>query len=411
MASSPGQRTATTPAAGTTPGAGAGGALLVAAVVLVALNLRGPLVAVSPVVDAIRTDLGVSSAVAGLLTSLPVLAFAVASTPASWMIGRLGPERAMLVGLAVLGVGTVLRSTDGVATALVGTALIGVGITVGNIVVPVVIGRDFPHRSNGLLGVYTATMNVGAMTTLSITVPIADGVGWRLALLAWLVVLLAAAVVWTAATRGRRGPATGPRAAHEEGPGRDPWRRTVGWLLLLAFGAQSFSYYGLTAWLPEILADLRGLGPAGAGAASSLFQIVAVLGAVGVPLIRHRTGSLRAAFVPVAVGWLALPLGLLLAPAAWPVWCALGGVAQGGGFTLFFATILAASRTSTENRRLGAFMQTGGYALGATGPSLVGALHEVPSGGPSWTVPLVAVTGVVTLLAVAGTFATRTKAQ
>jgi len=175
---------------------GAGGPLLVAAIVLVALNLRGPLVAVSPVVDAIRADLGVSAGVAGLLTSLPVLAFALASPPASWLIGRLGPERAMLVGLAVLGVGTVLRSSDGVAGALVGTALIGVGITFGNIVVPVVIGRDFPHRSGALLGVYTAVMNIGSMITLSITVPIADGVGWRYALLTWLVVALAAALVW-----------------------------------------------------------------------------------------------------------------------------------------------------------------------------------------------------------------------
>ena len=107
-----------------------GGPLLAAAVLLVALNLRGPIVAVAPVVDAIRADLGVSAAIAGLLTSLPVLAFAIASPPASWMIGRLGPERAVLVGLAVLGVGTLVRSSDGVAGALVGTALIGVGITV-----------------------------------------------------------------------------------------------------------------------------------------------------------------------------------------------------------------------------------------------------------------------------------------
>ncbi|NMO88644.1 CynX/NimT family MFS transporter [Actinomycetospora sp. TBRC 11914] len=410
-----------------------GGSLLAVAVLLVALNLRGPIVAVAPVVDAIRTDLGVPAAVAGLLTSLPVLAFAVASSPASWLIGRIGPERAVLVGLAVLGAGTLLRSSDGVAGALGGTVLIGIGITVGNVVVPVIIGRDFPHRSGPLLGAYTAVMNIGSMITLSITVPLADGVGWRVALLAWLVVALAAAALWVVAVRRRPGGfgAVGRSVTDEREPDehepyehepagralptgattaeRPPWRRPVGWLLVAAFAGQSFSYYGLTAWLPEILADLRGLGPASAGVASSLFQILAVAGALATPLVRTRTGSLRAAFVPVALGWLALPGGLLFAPALWPLWCALGGAAQGGGFFVFFSAVLAASRSTDGNRRLGAFMQTGGYAVGALGPTVVGALHGVGGVGAAWTAPLVLVLGALVALSASGWAATRAR--
>ena len=168
--------------------------------------------------------------------------------------------------------------------------------------------------------------------------------------------------------------------------------------MLLAFGAQAFAYYGLTAWLPEILADLRGLDPAGAGGASSIFQVLAVVGALGAPLIHRRTGSLRAAFLPVVLGWVALPFGLLLAPGAWPLWCALAGAAQGGGFTVFFAAILAASRDTEENRRLGAFMQTGAYLLGSLGPFVLGALHA----DASWTPPLVAVAAALVVLAVSG---------
>jgi MFS transporter, CP family, cyanate transporter len=388
-----------TTAAPRRPAASLGTPLLVAAIVLVALNLRGPIVAVSPVVDAIRADLGVSAAVAGLLTSLPVLAFALASPPASWLIGRIGAERAMLVGLAVLTAGTVLRSADGIAGALVGTALIGAGITVGNIVIPVVIGRDFPHRSGPLLGVYTATMNVGSMITLSLTVPIATGTGWRLALCAYLVLTVAAAVVWSLATRRRDG---GEEALPDDGsaPARAPWARPIGWLLLFAFAGQSFSYYGLTAWLPEILRDLRGLDTAGAGVASSLFQILAVAGALVTPLVARRT-SLRLAFVPVAAGFLALPGGLLLAPSLWPLWCSLAGAAQGGGFTVIFSACLAASRDTTENRRMAAFIQGGGYLLGALGPFLLGAVHEAVA-PPAWDVPLAVVLGALVVLAVAG---------
>ncbi|MEJ2870908.1 MFS transporter [Actinomycetospora sp. OC33-EN08] len=391
------------------PASTVGGPLLVVAIVLVALNLRAPLVAISPVIEAIRTDLGVSAGIAGLLTSLPVLAFALASPPASWMIGRLGPERAMLVGLGVLGVGTVLRSSDGVAGALIGTALIGAGITVGNIVMPVVIGRDFPHRSGPLFGIYTATMNVGSMITLSLTVPIAAGTGWRLALCVWLVFAVAAVVVWRLATRRREGEV---EALPDDGagPARAPATRLVPWLLLIGFGGQSFSYYGLTAWLPEILRDLRGLDAASAGTASSLFQILAVAGALVTPLVARRA-SLRLAFLPVAAGFLALPGGLLLAPALWPLWCSLAGAAQGGGFTVIFAAVLAASRDATENRRTAAFVQGGGYLVGALGPWLVGAVHEAGE-PPNWQLPLAVVLGALVLLAVAGCSAlTRLRTQ
>ncbi len=381
------------------PGAsGVGGPLLAVAVLLVALNLRGPIVAVAPVVDAIRTDLGVSSAVAGLLTSLPVLMFALASTPASWLTGRIGPERAMLVGLAVLGVGTVLRSVDGVVTALLGTAMIGAGITVGNVVVPVVIGRDFPHRSGGLLGLYVATMNVGSMITLSVTVPIADGVGWRWALTLWLLVSAASAVVWAVATRGRRPGTRAEPGDDGAGPPTSPWRRPVGWQMLLAFGAQAFSYYGLTAWLPENprrspralprrrrsgLVDLPGHGRGGgAGCAADPPPH-------GEPAGGVRPGGRR-----------------LVRPADRPA-----------GRARRLAVVVRARRRGPGRRLHGLLRRDPGrleghggepaarrvhadraYLLGSLGPFVLGALHT----GASWTPALLVVVGVLVVLSVSG---------
>jgi CP family cyanate transporter-like MFS transporter len=103
------------------------------------------------------------------------------------------------------------------------------------------------------------------------------------------------------------------------------------------------------------------------------------------------------------VCWLALPSGLLLLPVAWPVWCALGGAAQGGGFTVLVATVLARAHGVTDSRRISAAMQGGGYALGAAGPTVVGAVHETTLG---WTVPLILVTGALALLAASGLAAT-----
>ena len=375
---------------------------LVVGIVLVALNLRGPIVAPSVVIGTIRAELGVSAAVAGLLTSLPVLCFAVMTLPASWLIGRVGAERAVGVALVAIGLGTVLRPVGGIGVALTGTVAIGVGITVGNVAIPVVVGRDFPTRASTVLGGYTAALNIGSMITLSLTVPVAGVVGWRGALGTWTVLVVLAAVGWRLATRTLP-PSSDAAVGDLARPSRPWWRRPAVWALLVGFGAQSFAYYGLTAWLPAILSALRGLDDAAAGLGASLFQIAAIVGAVGVPVIRARTGSLRAAFVVVAVCFLALPLGLLLAPAVWPLWCGLGGAAQGGGFTVVMSTVLVRSEGVADSRRVAAAVQGGGYAVGASGASVLGAVNEATA---AWTVPLVIAAVALGVLAVCGTFAT-----
>ncbi len=376
-------------------------ALLLLAVLAVALNLRAPIVAVSPVLDTISADLGVSAGTAGLLTSLPVLCFSLATPLASWLLARAGMERGVLVALGVLLVGTALRSVDGLAWAIVGTIVIGVAITVGNVAVPVVIGRDVPPARAGLvLGAYTAVLNVGSMITLSLTVPLAAAVGgWRAALLLWGVLAVVAAGIWWAGTRGRGGRPAG-RAG--EPTASDWWRRPAVWGLTLAFAGQAFSYYGMTAWLPLLLRDELGMDAGAAGLSSSVFQVFAIIGAFGVPALLRWFAGPRPALLAVCAAWAALPLGLLLAPQYWAVWCALGGVAQGGGFTVIFSIVARLARDLTESRRISAVVQGGGYLVAATGPTVVGAVHDATG---TWTAPLLIVVAAVGVLTAAGTAA------
>jgi MFS transporter, CP family, cyanate transporter len=371
-------------------------ALLVAAIVLLALNMRGPIVAVSPVTQMIRADLGIDGGTAGLLTSLPVLCFGLASA----LLARLGLGRGVLVALAVLLVGMVVRSLDGLPAALAGTLLIGAGITVANVAVPVVIGRELADRSGVVLGAYTVALNVGSMITLSLTVPIADASGWRFALAAWGVLVVVAAAVWWWATRSLPG-AGGSAAASAEPVEASPpwWRRSVVWGLTIAFCGQAFAYYGMTAWLPVLLADRLGMTAAAAGVSASIFQIAAIAGAVGVPALLRWFASPRVALMVVVGAWIAFSLGLLFVPSAWALWCAFGGAAQGGGITAIFALIIRKARDLAENRRMSALVQGGGYTVAATGPFVLGAVHEA-SGG--WTAPLLVVLASIAVLAVAG---------
>lgn len=389
---------------------------------LVALNLRAPIVALAPVLERIEADLGLTPATAGLLTTLAVLCFALATPVAALVIRLSGAERAVLIALLGVLAGTVLRSAGGAPAAFAGMVVIGVSITIGNVVIPVVIRRDVPPERAALVtGVYTAMLNVGTMITSLATAPLADLVGWRLATAAWGVFVLAALVAWGAYLRRRRrigahdaGPApttaelmTGGIAIVDDrarpAASDSAWRNPLTWVLTAAFAAQAWGYYGVTSWLPTMLADLRGIGDVAAGAASSIFQVAAIIGALGVPLLGARAPQ----WVPAAVVgslWVSLPVGLLLAPEAYLMWEFLGGIAQGGGFVVIFTLIVRHARTDREAGGMSAIVQGGGYLIAALSPPVLGALHEATAG---WALPLVVLIGSTSTFLVLAVVATR----
>ncbi|WP_298588449.1 MFS transporter [uncultured Kocuria sp.] len=386
---------------------------VVAGIVLVALSLRGPIIAPTPVITEIQSDLGLSAATAGLLTGLPVLLFALVTPLASKLIGRLGPEAAILICLTGVLAGTVIRSAGPAAVVLAGTVVIGAAIAVGNIVVPVIIRRDVSwRRIPTVTAAYTAALNVGSMITALGTAPLAAAVGWRWALAAWGALTVVALVFWLGVARRRAGTPTAPRTSPAEPPtttgasgttrGTGQVRR-IGWWLTLAFCGQAFSYYSITAWLPTLLADTRGLSLAASGAGASLFQVAAIAGALGVPPLAARTPP----WVPVAVVgalWITLPVGLLIAPEAYLGWSVIGGIAQGGGFTVIFSVVSRIVRSDAEAAATSARVQGSGYLAATVGPPLVGALNSVTGG---WTVPLLVVLGATTVFLAGGLLAVR----
>ena len=404
--------------------------LLPAAIVLIALNFRGPIVAPAPVIGEIRADLGLTATIAGLLTTIPVLCFSLATPFASWVIAKADPERAVSLSLVIVLAGTVVRSLPSSAALLVGTAVIGIGITIGNVVVPVVIRRDTsPERVGIVTGVYTSALNVGSMITSLGTAPIAAAWGWPVAIAVWAVFAVVAGLAWTYTVGARsawRRPAhhepvaaTGPielltesgsirtvPAGQHPGVAAEPVRparRLITWGLTLAFGGQAFSYYALTAWIPTLLHDEIGFSAESSGASSSVFQIMAVVGALGVPVLATRFRP-RGIIALVAFLWLAMPLGLLFAPQLWLLWSVLGGAAQGGGITVIFIVIVRIVSSDADARRMSAFVQGGGYLIGSAGPLVAGSLHGATG---DWTAPLLVVLAAVLTLGIVGTFAAR----
>jgi CP family cyanate transporter-like MFS transporter len=380
--------------------------ILLACIGLLALNLRGPFVAVAPVVGPMQAELAFSPVVLGLLTSIPVLCFSLASPLASLAARRFGAEFA--VTLTILGVlaGVVVRSAGGPALVVAGTVVIGLAITVGNIAVPLIIRRDFPPRRQGTaMGIYTAALNIGSFLTSVAMAPLAGWAGWRAALASVALLAVAAIVAWTLAV-GPRTAFLAAAAVEEPGEAGLPAVAGTGWItfgLTAGFGGQAFSYYGVTAWLPSYLHDELGMNAAEAGAASSIFQILAIVGGLGVPFAAKYM-STTAVAVTLGVLWTAVPAGLLLAPQLWWLWSTCGGIAQGGGITIIFIAIIRLARSQASAGRMSATVQGLGYCLAAVAPPLVGLVHDVSE---SWTPALLVILASVLTFFVSTTLSVR----
>lgn len=411
-------------------------ALALIAVGLMSLNSRAPIVQLGPVLGDIQASTGLGSAVVGLLAAIPVLCFGLVTPAAAWLMGRIGINHTVLYFFGGLAAGVVVRSYGGAAGALVGTVVIGVAMTIVNVATPLLVGRDFPLRAALMTGVTTAAVNVGTTLASALAAPLAGAIGWQASLVSWLGLTAIAAGMWVFVFPPAK---DGPRWSDADFPGRvakaaarrraelraaqaqpgtetgplplvptiSPANRRMMWLFTATFALHNVGYYAMTLWLPTYLADTQGMTPSEAGLGASLLQVFAIAGPLLIPALIHLFGwGPMKLFVLVSVCWVVLPAGLLLAPGAWVLWAVLGGIAQGGTFTVVFTVVIKRARTLDENRRMTALIQSVGYAIASTGPIVIGGLHDAAG---NWTAPLAFVLAALVLMAVTGFLAIRSR--
>jgi CP family cyanate transporter-like MFS transporter len=375
-------------------------ALTLAGVLLVAVNLRAAIAALAPLLSDVRADLHIDRGTAGLLTTVPVLCFGLLSPFAVLLGRRIGSERALLLAVLGIAAGSAVRLLPSLGWMFAGTAVIGAGITVGNVLVPTVVKRDFGHRSGTVTGLYTAAMTAGAATAAAISAPIADhtGGGWRVALLVWAAPALLAAAVWLPQLSRRHLPP--PRSDRARGQVR---RSSITWALVLFMALQSLTFYAVLAWLPALLAD-HGASLGGAGLALSLFNLLGIPTSLAVPVLAARRRDQRPVAVAICVGWLVMVLGLLVAPRLYLLWSVLGGLAQGGGIGLLLILIVLRASGPDVARTLSGTVQTIGYLVGSSGPFLLGALRDATG---TWTASLLLLVAAVVVMSAGAVWAAR----
>ncbi|MCD0482296.1 MFS transporter [Streptacidiphilus sp. ASG 303] len=392
--------------------------LLLAGIVLVALNMRACLAAVSPMAAELQRGLGLSSAASGLVTAVPVLFQGAGAPLTPRLVRRHGTERVVLGAVLLLAAGVLLRVLPAVAALYAGCVVIGVAISVLNVAMPGLIKREFPERAAAMTGVYSTAMLVGATLAAAVSVPLEHALGgWRASLGSWSVLALVAAAGWlpqlargrSAGPEGRGSvpraavpaavPAAGASAVPAAAPSAGVWRSRTAWQVSVFMGISSLLVYSLVAWMPTILAD-GGMDRGEAGLVFASSNLVQVAGAFLVPLAAGRMRSQRGLAVAMASLNAAGIAGLLAAPAAgaW-LWALLIGVAQGGSLGLGLSFIVLRARGAAVAARLSGMTQTVGYLVAAAGPVAAGALRQATGG---WTVPLGLMLALCAVAAAAG---------
>lgn len=393
--------------------------VVLAGIVLVGLNLRIAVAAVSPIIGVVREDFALSDAQVGLLGTVPVAAFAVFGSLATPVARRLGLEPSLILALLLAMTGELLRALAGGAPAFIGWSVLALGgLGMGNVLVPPLVKRYFPDRIGTVTASYLVAMSVSAAVPPLVALPVAQAVGWRWSVGMWAILGFAAVVPWVVViaqsvsarahlrTLVSRAPRT-DRPALLVRPGaaesRIVWRSRLAWALVLTFFANTTCTYVLFAWLPEILAD-AGLGTDAGGRWLAVFAILGLPASLVAPVLAVRMRDPYPLVVGFAACWVAGLLGLMLAPAhGTAVWMVLLGIGP-GTFPIMLALIGLRSRTPAIAVALSGMVQGLGYALSIVGPVGIGLLH-VATG--SWREPLLVLLGLVGLLLVSGWFACR----
>jgi CP family cyanate transporter-like MFS transporter len=358
---------------------------MLAATLVAAFNLRIALVGIGPVIEDIRADTGASSAVAGLLTALPILCMGVFAFAGRPLVVRFGARRLIAGCLVVIGAGTVLRAVmPSGLTLILATVPIGVGIALAGVALPPVVKDRFPTRAGLVTGAYVASMTLGAAIFSFLVVPLSDALGgWREAFAASAVTAAVAVPVWLLADRGGAEATAPPRL------GAPPGMRLL-LLLGLLFGLQAIPFSSMISWVAAIYRD-AGWEAGHAAVTTGLILLIGVPAAAMVPGLsdgRDRRLWILGAALLAAAG----VLGVALAPTAAPVvWLALFGLGNGAMFPLVLTLPVDFGHGPEEVARLSVWTLAIGYLLSALGPVSVGALRDL-SGG--FELPMTLVAGI-----------------
>ncbi|MCC5935682.1 MAG: MFS transporter [Lunatimonas sp.] len=343
---------------------------LLLGIILVAATLRPSITTVGPLIPMIRADLGLSNGLAGFLTTLPLITFATFSLFSASIGRRMGYARAILLGMIIIAIGILVRVTGGPFLLFLGTGLTGIGIVICNVLLIPLVKVRMPEKVGKITGIYATVMTLVAAIGSAVSVPLAVdfSLGWRGSLVAWIVLLVVAIVIWLPQVK----PQKTVNPIQSNSPIVNVWKSKLAWQVSLFMGVQSLLFFTLITWLPDLFIS-RGVTPVNAGLIISLMQLVALIGTFLAPIIAVRSRE-QSQMILVLGGCYLVGYGLLFSPAI--VWniagISLAGLCMGASLSMAYTLITLRTANDRTTAALSGMAQSTGYYLAALGPVLFG---------------------------------------
>ena len=347
--------------------------LFVLGIMLIAMTLRTPLTVVGPIIPSMRDGLGISNVLAGFLTTIPLLAFAIVSPFVAKIARTLSIERALFFALILLGAGILLRSVSDILGVIIGTFLIGVAIAFGNVLIPSYLKLRMPLQVGLMMGIYSVSMNISASVAAGTSYPLAEtSVGGRGSLGFALIFVVLALLIWLPQLKFRASvqtPATSQKLPLYKLP--------LAWAIACMMGMQSLLFYSSSAWFPAILMS-QGISASDAGWLSSLMLFAQLPMTFFIPILASRAKLHVPITIAFSICYIVGFVGLYMEwTALAPVWMICIGLAGGASFSLVMMLFTMRTESIYTSAELSGFAQSTGYLLAAIGPITFGWLHDI----------------------------------
>ena len=355
--------------------------IILLGIIFLGMILRTPITSVGAIIGPLKNLLEINNTVAGLITTIPLIAFAIFSPFVAKISNKIGLEKTLYLAAIVTSIGLLLRFYINTSVFFVTTFIIGVGLTVGNVLLPGLTKKYFPENLGVMTGFYAVVMNVSASVAAGVSYPIlSSNIGGEkfstgLAVNIWLIVSILNIVIYAIITKNSKSE----RIEDKKYGGKGYLTSLKMWSVMLSMGLQSALFYCSVSWFAEIMIS-KGFTPSEAGLLLSISQFAQFPSTFLVPVLAEKIKNKLIIPIFITLGYVASLIGMVYIQgnfALMTIYIVLFALAGGGSFSYVMYLFSAKSKNEEEAADISGLAQAGGYWLAAIFPPLLGYVRDV----------------------------------
>lgn len=354
-------------------------------IIFVAMNMRLPITMMPPLINEIKKSTGLPSSLAGLLTSIPLVTFAVMSPIIVKLAKKYGNKLVILVLFSLLVLGSFLRLIPTVFAIFLGTFLIGIGIDSGNVLLPAVIKDEFPQHVAFGTSLYTVSMMFAASIGSALSGYLIGITSLKNTIFILSLISILGLVFWLPNLNKAAEKKEIKTLAHKKY--RSVWNQKISWLVTISFGLQALISYSLITWIPSIILD-RGASTMVASTTLTIFQFAGIPFSFFTPILAEKKWGMKFLLAVTFFGFSGGIFGMLLPNASAGYYFFLGliaGFASSAAFNLVIVFFTKKTTNPIQTAEISGMSQSIGYLLAAVGPIVFGMIRSTFN---TWSISL-----------------------